>query len=102
MSEIMRMWRGETPTSRAAEYLERMTPVALADYARVPGNRGAWVLSRVRGDVTEVMTLSLWESMDSIRAFAGDDAERAKYYDFDPQYLASLPPTVQHWEVHGR
>jgi hypothetical protein len=46
-----------------------------------------------------VMTLSLWESLDSIRAFAGDDLERAKYYDFDPEYLLSLPATVEHWEV---
>lgn len=102
MTEIMRIWRGETPTSRAAEYLERMTPVALADYTRVAGNRGAWVLSRAQGDVTEVITLSLWESMESIRAFAGDDLDRAKYYDFDPDYLVSLPPTVEHWEVRGR
>ncbi|HEX2494586.1 MAG TPA: hypothetical protein VHK24_12485 [Steroidobacter sp.] len=102
MTQIMRIWRAETPTRRAAEYLQRMTPVALKDYKQVPGNRGAWVLSRGRGDVTEVMTLSLWDSMESIREFAGEDVARAKYYDFDPQYLLSLPATVEHWEVHER
>ena len=96
---IMRIWRGEVPTQRAAEYLARMTPAAMSDYRRVQGNRGAWVLSRTTGAVTEVTTLSLWESLESIRAFAGDDLERAKYYDFDPVYLTSLPEKVEHWEV---
>lgn len=98
---IMRIWRGEVPTQRAAEYLARMTPTAMSDYRRVHGNRGAWVLSRSNGAVTEVATLSLWESLESIRAFAGDEPERARYYDFDPAYLTSLPETVEHWEVHA-
>lgn len=101
MPQIMRIWRGEVPAGRAAGYLERVTPIALADYRRVPGNLGAWVLSRPAGEVTQVITLSLWESMASIRAFAGDAPERAKYYDFDAEYLLSLPETVEHWEVHG-
>lgn len=102
MPQIMRIWRGEVPASRAAEYLERVTPVALADYQRIAGNHGAWVLSRTTGDVTQVVTLSLWESMAAIRAFAGDAPELAKYYDFDPEYLLSLPATVEHWDVHGQ
>jgi heme-degrading monooxygenase HmoA len=96
---IMRIWRGEVRTDRATEYLARMTPAAMADYRSVPGNRGAWVLSRRKGAVTEVATLSLWSSLESIRAFAGEDLDRAKYYDFDPAYLLSLPETVEHWEV---
>ena len=96
---VMRIWRGEVPTQRAAEYLARMTPAAMADYRSVHGNRGAWVLSRKKDAVTEVATLSLWESLDSIRAFAGEDVERARYYDFDPEYLTSAPATVEHWEV---
>jgi heme-degrading monooxygenase HmoA len=100
MPRILRIWRGETPAARAAEYLQRVTPIALADYRRIPGNRGAWVLSRAAGDVTQVMTVSLWDSMASIRAFAGDHPETAKYYDFDPEYLLRLAPEVEHWEVH--
>jgi heme-degrading monooxygenase HmoA len=37
-----------------------------------PGNRGAWMLRRDQGDRTEFLTLSLWDSVDAIRAFAGD------------------------------
>jgi hypothetical protein len=104
MPSIMRIWRGEVSADRAAEYLERVTPIALADYGRIPGNRGAWVLSRSAGEageVTEIMTLSLWDSMTSICAFAGDPPDRAKYYDFDAEYLLSLAPSVEHWQVHS-
>ncbi len=99
MSRIMRSWHGITPTHLANEYLARMTPIALADYRAVPGNLDAWVVSRRDGDVTHVMTLSLWSSLAAIRAFAGDSIEAAKYYDFDSRYLLELEPTVVHWEV---
>jgi hypothetical protein len=40
------------------------------------------------------MTLSLWSSLDAIRALAGDSIEATKHYDFDPHYLLELEPTV--------
>lgn len=49
MPNIMRIWRGEVPADRAPEYLERVTPIALADYRRIPGNRGAWVTEPIGG-----------------------------------------------------
>jgi hypothetical protein len=100
MAKIMRIWRGEVDTARAAEYLQRVTPVALRDYACTPGYRGAWVLSRPVGAVTQVLTMSLWDSMAAIRTFAGDAPEAAKYYDFDPEYLLALSLTCEHWQVH--
>src|SRR5260370_42410801 len=85
--------RGEPRDAGLVEYLERVTPIGLVDYRCIPGNRGAWVLSRSAGEVTEIMTLSLWDSMTSICAFAGDPPDRAKYYNFDAEYLLSLAPS---------
>ncbi len=34
-----------------------------------------------------------------IRAFAGDDLERAKYYREETDHLLELEPTVKHYEV---
>jgi hypothetical protein len=31
--------------------------------------------------------------------FAGRDIDRAKYYDFDKDFLLELEPTVRHYEV---
>jgi hypothetical protein len=38
-------------------------------------------------------------ALDAIRAFAGDNIERAVYYPDDTAYLLELEPNVQHYEV---
>jgi len=43
--------------------------------------------------------LTLWDSLESIKAFAGADVERARYYPEDEAYLLELEPTVTHYEV---
>jgi hypothetical protein len=49
--------------------------------------------------VAEFTTLTLWDSMDAIRRFAGDEPERARYYPEDPEYLLEMTPFVEHYEV---
>ena len=96
---IARRWHGRVPGSKAEDYLRLMAEVALPDYRATPGNRDAWCLHRRDGDVVHVEMLTFWEDEAAIRRFAGDDLARAKYYDFDPDYLLELEPDVQHFEV---
>jgi hypothetical protein len=42
---------------------------------------------------------TLWDDHRAIRRFAGDELTRAKYYDFDPDFLLELEPEVTHFEV---
>ena len=51
---------------------------------------------------TEVLTLSWWDSLDSIRGFAGDDINVAVYYPKDEDYLIDREMTVTHYEVSSR
>jgi heme-degrading monooxygenase HmoA len=60
------------------------------------------VLERTDGAVTHFVTLTLWESLDAVRGFAGDDVEKAKYYPEDAQFLLEYEPHVVHYEVVGR
>jgi hypothetical protein len=96
---IARRWHGRVPNALAEEYLRLMREVALPDYRGTPGNRGAWCLSRVEGDVTHVEMLTLWDDVDAIRRFAGDDVAVAKYYDFDDDFLLEKERHVQHFAV---
>ena len=48
---------------------------------------------------THFLLVTLWESWEAIRAFAGDDPERARYYPEDAEYLLELEPRVTHYEV---
>jgi heme-degrading monooxygenase HmoA len=89
---------------RAAEaeayhaYLER---TGLSDYAATPGNRGVWVFRRMEGERAHFVLTTLWDSWDAIRAFAGQDVERARYYPEDTRFLLELEPTVTHYDVLG-
>jgi len=93
---IARTWHGRVPLEKSNSYLKLMREVAIPDYARTPGNKGAFILHRLESDAAHFIMLTFWESLDAIKAFAGDDVERAKYYDFDVQYLLEMEPLVQH------
>jgi len=97
---IMRIWRGWTHPEDADEYAEYIVGTGLAEYLATPGNRGAYLVSRPDGDRTEFLTISLWDSRESIGAFAGDDIDRAVFYPEDDRYLVDRKDTVQHFEVH--
>lgn len=43
--------------------------------------------------------LTLWESEDAIKRFAGSEIEKAKYYPEDEKFLLELEPNVTHYEV---
>jgi len=78
------------------EYLRR---TGLKEYRQTPGNRGAYVLRRILGDRAEFVTLSFWDSEESIRAFAGEDIEKAVFYPEDDRFLVAREPTAEHYEV---
>jgi heme-degrading monooxygenase HmoA len=96
---IARTWRGAVRAGDGAAYAEYIRDTGLAGYASTPGNRGAWLLYRIDGDRAEVLTVSLWDSLDDIHGFAGDDIERAVFYPEDDRYLVERDLTASHWEV---
>jgi heme-degrading monooxygenase HmoA len=100
---ILREWRGVTTTADRDAYIEYLHETGLGDYAATPGNAGVLLLSREIGEGrTEFVTLTLWQDMDAIRAFAGEDAERARYYRRDSDFLETLSPTVNHYRIEHR
>jgi len=96
---IARIWRGITLKEKADDYLAYLHETGLKDYAKTHGNRGVNVLRRDQGEHCEIMLISLWESMDAVRAFAGENPERSVYYPEDDQYLLQMEPLVRHYDV---
>ena len=76
-----------------------LPPCASTDPRATPGNRGVQVLRRIRDDEAEFVLISHRDSLDAIRAFAGDDYERAVHYPDDKDYLLDFAPNVDHFEV---
>lgn len=96
----MRTWRGWTRTEDTEAYAAYILDTGIAQYKATPGNLGAWLVSRPAGDRSEFVTVSLWESRESIVGFAGDDIERAVFYPEDDNYLVDRETSVKHFSVH--
>ncbi|MGH7579470.1 MAG: hypothetical protein ACREM9_04810 [Gemmatimonadales bacterium] len=96
---IARTWAGATRATDADAYLDYLHTTGFADFRATPGNRGVLALRRIRGDRAEFLLLSLWESEDAIRRFAGDEIGRAVFYPEDERFLVARNEHVDHYEV---
>src|SRR5215510_7203943 len=76
---LARIWHGVTPAEKADEYLDYLNQTGVPDYLATPGNRGAFVLRRLDGERAHFLTISLWDSLEAVKRFAGEDYERARY-----------------------
>jgi len=97
---ILRSWRGAVRPEDRDAYLEHQDRTGIQDYRDTEGNLGVFVLTRPQGDLVEVITLTLWDSMDAVRRFAGDDPGTAKFYPGDDALLAEKDLHADHWDVH--
>lgn len=96
---IARTWHGMVPAGRADDYAQYLARTGIPDYRNTEGNRGVYVLKRIEGKRAHFLLVTLWDSYDAIKAFAGDDYQRAKYYPEDRDFLIELEPNVRHYEV---
>lgn len=96
---IARTWHGVVRAHDAEVYYAYLMRTGIPDYRRTPGNRSVYVLRRAEGDTVHFLLVTLWDSLEHIRAFAGDDLEKAHYYPEDEKYLLELEPRVLHYEV---
>jgi len=101
VSVIVRMWRGWVARADAEAYADYMHEVALPGYAGVPGNRAVYMLRRPDGDREEFCMVTVWDSLEAIQAFAGEDPERAVFYPRDDEFLVERELTVRHYDVFG-
>jgi heme-degrading monooxygenase HmoA len=96
---IARICKGAVARADGDAYEAYIEATGFAAYGETPGNRGAWMLRRDDGDRTEFVTLSMWDSVDAIKAFAGEDIEAAVLYPEDERYLVGGASSVAHYEV---
>src|SRR3990170_3234643 len=101
MTIIARIWRGAVRPEDGDAYARYMQRTGLAEYRASPGNLSATMLRRDLEDRTEFVMYTTWESMDAVKAFAGDDPERAVFYPEDDRFLIERDLTIAHYEVAG-
>jgi hypothetical protein len=57
------------------------------------------MLRRDVGDRCEFLMFTLWKSIESVEAFAGEDSEKAIFYPKDDAFLIERDLTSSHWTV---
>lgn len=100
MIMIMRIWHGVTEAPRSEAFGNYLMETGVPWYRSLSGNRGVFVLRRMKEGRSEFLLLSLWDSESSIRAFAGPDIDKAVYnFAKDKDYLIELESEVAHYKV---
>jgi heme-degrading monooxygenase HmoA len=85
----------------ADAYVAYVDETGIAAYKATPGNQGAWILRRDLGDLVEIVTFTLWDSLDAVKSFAGEDYETSVYYPEDDRFLVERDVTATHYDVAG-
>jgi len=96
---IARMWSGVARPETIDAYLAHLRDKTLPAIEGLEGHRGAYVLRRGAGEEVLVTVITLWESVDAIRRFSGDDVEAAVVPPEAQALLASWDVRVVHWDV---
>lgn len=96
---ITRIWHGKTLREHSDQYLEYIRQTGLKDYLSTPGILSAKVLRRAEGEICHFWTITEWPDIKSIKTFAGNDYERARYYPEDEKFLLEFEETVIHCET---
>ena len=96
---IVRLWHGRTSLSKADEYAKFMKERAAPDYASIDGLKKLYFLRRNDGETSHFLLVTLWDSMESVKQFAGEHPEKAKYYSEDDSFLLEKEETSALYEV---
>jgi hypothetical protein len=99
MRMIARTWHGRVRAAQVHAYYAYLLRTGLADYRATPGNRGTLLQQWTDGDIAHFLITTLWDSIDAIKRFAGEDYTLARYYPEDDDFLLEREPGVMHTTV---
>src|SRR6202050_1170130 len=97
---ITRIWHGRTELAKADEYLTFLLHDGTKEYLETDGNLSVKILQRKEKDFCHFWTVSEWSENKSIKSFAGEDYEKAKYYSQDDRFLVEFEERVIHYETY--
>jgi heme-degrading monooxygenase HmoA len=96
---ILRMWKAQTTSDKADEYGQHAKDKVFPRLWAIEGHCGAYLLRRRVGNLVDFVVLTLWESMDSVRKFAGLETAKAVVEPEARAALTSFDDSVTHFEV---
>lgn len=96
---IARLWSAQTSREQAPAYLQHLKNHVLPTLHDIDGYAGAMLLERETGAGLEILVVTMWRSLDCVRAFAGPDVEQAVVADEAAALLTDFDRRVRHYEL---
>ena len=95
----VRIWHGRVLREKADEYESFLIEKAVPDYSSVDGLRKIYFSRKDDGGVTHFLLITIWDSLEAMKKFAGENPEIAKYYLEDEDYLLEKEKYVRIYKV---
>lgn len=96
---IARIWRGKASTEKASDYERHFTTHVAPRLRELAGQRGAYLLRREHDGEVEFLAVTLWDSIDSIRAFSGQNPDVAIVEPEGRAALSSFDDFARHYDI---
>ncbi|MCG8551952.1 MAG: hypothetical protein MI799_16255 [Desulfobacterales bacterium] len=95
-----REWKAKCPSHHKEGFIKYLYQTGVKETSETKGFKGAQIFSRdVSDDNVEITLISYWDTLESIKAFAGENIGIAKLYPEDAVYELEPDDFVTHYEV---
>jgi len=96
---IARMWRGSAIRERADDYVKHLQKSVVPELRQIDGFKGIYLLRRESSGDVEFVVMTLWESMDAICKFAGENPEVAVVAPAAQVLFREYDAEVKHFQI---
>ena len=96
---IARLWGGSATIGNADAYHRHFTTQVAPHLKEIAGHRGAYLLRRQAEGHVEFLAVTLWDSLETVKAFAGPKPETAIVEPAARAVLTAFDEVARHYEV---
>jgi len=96
---IARLWRGWTTPQNADAYEHLLQGTVIPSLRQLEGYRGGHILRRDTSEEVEFVVLNLFESLEAVRRFAGENFSVPVFEPEARVLLARVEEFATHYEV---
>ena len=94
-----REWKARCPEEEKDRFIEYLYQTGVKDTSSTSGFKGAQIFTRSLNERVEITLLTYWDSLESVKLFAGENISKAKLYPDDLKYELEPDNHVRHYEV---
>ena len=99
---IARTWHGRATVAKADAYYRHFTATVAPQLKQIDGHRGAYLLRREVDGQVEFLAITLWDSIETVKEFAGPNPEIANVEPEGRAALSAFDSFANHYVVAYR